>query len=269
MLFSVIVPTHDRAAFLAEALESVRVQTVTDFECIVVDDASTDPVVLPFDDPRFRVIRRDVNGGPAAARNTGIVAAQGEYVAFLDDDDVYTPDRLDAAERGLRRAPVAFCGNGELGSTRATAPGYEGDVSGTILDRTTPHIGTIAVRRADCLLFDEQYGAVEDLDWLLRMTVAHRVTSESTTGWLWRKHSGDRGKAGTAARIAGSRLLLTQHAAYFKAHREAAAFRWLRIAMMSAQVNDRAGSRRAAVRAAVVGRRLPTFARAARLIAGI
>src|SRR3954464_14214558 len=94
--FSVIIPTYGRPKFLSEAVASVLAQTCADFECIVVDDAGPELATLP-NDARIRVIRRDENGGPPAARNTGIDAARGTYVAFLDDDDVWLPTRLSDA----------------------------------------------------------------------------------------------------------------------------------------------------------------------------
>jgi glycosyltransferase involved in cell wall biosynthesis len=96
--FSVIVPVYNRAATVLPTLESVRDQTFTDFECIVVDDGSKDgqelrAVVEGLDDPRFRYVRRE-NGGESAARNTGIDNARGEYLAFLDSDDRWLPEKL-------------------------------------------------------------------------------------------------------------------------------------------------------------------------------
>jgi glycosyltransferase involved in cell wall biosynthesis len=78
--FSVIVPSFDRAEFLGDAIASVQEQTIGDFECIVVDDASPIPVNVS-SDPRIRLIRREVNGGCSAARNTGLRAARGRYKA--------------------------------------------------------------------------------------------------------------------------------------------------------------------------------------------
>src|SRR6476661_8300940 len=94
-MFSVIIPTYGRSSLLAEAVASVLAQSFSDFECIVVDDASPEAPTLP-DDLRLRLIVREHNGGPPAARNTGIASATGAYVAFLDDDDVWRPDRLSA-----------------------------------------------------------------------------------------------------------------------------------------------------------------------------
>ncbi len=101
--FSVIVPTYNRARWLREALESVLAQDYDDFECVVVDDAGTEPLDLP-GDVRIRVFRHDTNAGVAAVLNTGLDHAPGEYVTFLDDDDGYTPDRLSMTLPLLGRA---------------------------------------------------------------------------------------------------------------------------------------------------------------------
>ena len=105
---SVVIPTHNRAVLLHRAVESVLVQTYTDFEVIIVDDCSSDntqEVIREFSDPRVYPIRHDINKGVAAARNTGIAHARGEYVAFLDDDDECTPDRLADQVRVLDSNP--------------------------------------------------------------------------------------------------------------------------------------------------------------------
>ena len=96
---SVIVPCHNAAEFLADALQSVRDQTLRDFECIVVDDASTDgsaAIVNRFAeaDPRFRLVASKGPAGASGARNTGIAKAKGEWVALLDADDLFLPERL-------------------------------------------------------------------------------------------------------------------------------------------------------------------------------
>jgi glycosyltransferase involved in cell wall biosynthesis len=96
---SVIIPTYNRAHLIGRAIQSVLDQTYPDFEIIVVDDASTDntkEVISEFQngDERIRYIRLDNNKGGAAARNTGINAAQGVYIAFQDSDDEWFPDKL-------------------------------------------------------------------------------------------------------------------------------------------------------------------------------
>ncbi|NOZ24608.1 MAG: glycosyltransferase [Nitrospirae bacterium] len=94
---SVIVPTYNRAHLLGRALASVARQTYRDFEVIVVDDGSTDEtaeVVKEFASLDIRYIRHENNRGEAAARNTGVLAAKGEFIAFLDSDDEWLSEKL-------------------------------------------------------------------------------------------------------------------------------------------------------------------------------
>ena len=103
--FSVVIPTYNRADTILPSLQSIQQQTFADFECIVVDDGSRDgerleAVVASLTDPRFRYIRQ-ANGGGGAARNTGIDAATGRYIAFLDSDDLFIDVKLERAEKHL------------------------------------------------------------------------------------------------------------------------------------------------------------------------
>ena len=96
---SVILPTYNRAHLLPRAIESVFSQTSSDWELIVVDDGSTDETpqgIRPYlADPRVRFIRKEGEGVTARTRNAGVRIAQGEYVAFLDDDDLFLPEKLE------------------------------------------------------------------------------------------------------------------------------------------------------------------------------
>ncbi len=103
-MVSVIIPTFNCATYLPEAIESVLAQTCTDYEVIVVDDGSTDAtnqVVATYCD-RVRYFCQE-NRGAASARNTGIRHAQGEYVSFLDADDVLLPSKLEEQASFLNR----------------------------------------------------------------------------------------------------------------------------------------------------------------------
>ena len=104
-LISVVIPTHNRAAILLEAVESVLKQTYQNFEILIVDDGSTDNtkgIVKSVDDQRIFYLFQE-NAGPAAARNTGIRKAKGEYVAFLDSDDLWHPRKLEKQMDIFRR----------------------------------------------------------------------------------------------------------------------------------------------------------------------
>ena len=94
---SVIVPAFNgRSRYLTEAIQSILDQTCTDFELIIVDDASTDQThdIIP-SHPRITYFRRGQNGGPAAARNDGAKLAKGEFLAFMDQDDLWEPTFLE------------------------------------------------------------------------------------------------------------------------------------------------------------------------------
>lgn len=117
---SVILPTHNRPRLLAEALGSLNKQTVIDREVIIVDDASVPPVSLT--NPRLRIISHDIPHGGAAAKNNGIRHASGKVIAFLDDDDLYTPQYLERALEVLDHHPeldVVFMGVSWFGAAAA------------------------------------------------------------------------------------------------------------------------------------------------------
>jgi len=244
-VFSVVIPTHGRPAYVAAAVRSVLAQTFTDFECVVVDDASPQPPELP-DDPRIRLVVRPVNGGPAATRNTGIDAATGTYVAFLDDDDIWLPDRLLGAHDAHGRAPVAVCWQSTLGAPAPTAAGrvLEGNVSDTILDDITPHLGATSIERALAPKFDERYDTCEDVDWWLRVSAECMVTTIRAVGLAYRTHPGPRDRTGTDRRVAGAQMLLREHADWFAAHRRAQAFRLKRLGLAALAAGDRTLARR-------------------------
>jgi glycosyltransferase involved in cell wall biosynthesis len=93
---SVVLPVYNAENFVAAAIKSVLAQSFADFELILVDDGCTDrsmSVCVSFDDPRIRIISQ-AHRGLAGARNTGFLHAEGRYVAFLDADDMWAPDKL-------------------------------------------------------------------------------------------------------------------------------------------------------------------------------
>jgi glycosyltransferase involved in cell wall biosynthesis len=102
--FSVVIPLYNRRDVIQATLQSVLAQTEQDFEIIVVDDGSTDnpaEVIQALHDPRIKYLRQE-NKGASAARNTGIKAAQGHFIAFLDSDDVFLPHHLAQAKPHLQ-----------------------------------------------------------------------------------------------------------------------------------------------------------------------
>ncbi|QPG06399.1 glycosyltransferase family 2 protein [Salinimonas marina] len=98
-LVSTIIPTHNRSEWLCDAIESVLAQTYTDIELIVVDDGSTEDIRgninKRFPNNSFLFARNEVTTSPGSARNRGAALAQGKYLAFLDSDDLWLPDKLE------------------------------------------------------------------------------------------------------------------------------------------------------------------------------
>jgi glycosyltransferase involved in cell wall biosynthesis len=133
---SVIIPTYNYGRFLKEAIESVQAQTVTDFEIIVVDDGSTDdtPSVLASIKDSRLVSVRTTNRGDSAARNTALPMVRGKYIAFLDADDRWRPNKLELQLQVLEAEPqigfifsdfVRFNANEVLSGTQFSfVPGF-------------------------------------------------------------------------------------------------------------------------------------------------
>jgi glycosyltransferase involved in cell wall biosynthesis len=227
---------------LAAAIDSVVCQTVADLEVIVVDDRSPDPV-RQHRDPRVRVVRHGRNRGPAVARNTGIEAARGRYVAFLDDDDIYAPDRLERVVAALARAPVVICWSRWLDGPPRPGPVLEGDVADTIGLASVPHVGATTVERRALLAFDGRFDAVQDVDWWFRMAACRTVTTVPHFGYFIRRHPEPRHRNDQEARIRCTQLLFEVHAAYFAAHPRAASYRWKRLGLLYLQQSDRKAAR--------------------------
>jgi glycosyltransferase involved in cell wall biosynthesis len=181
---SVIVPTCNRAALIGSAIGSVLEQTYQNFEIVVVDDASTDntrDTIASFEDPRLKYIRHVINKGDAASRNTGISYSDGDYVAFLDDDDEWLPDKLqmqiDVLSNCSPRVGMVYTGfvkrdkrNGKIVAVKTT--GKRGDLLQEILCSNFIATPCILLRR-ECFqrvgMFDERMPCNSDYDMWIRL----------------------------------------------------------------------------------------------------
>jgi glycosyltransferase involved in cell wall biosynthesis len=178
---SVVIPTYNRADLIVRAVDSVQRQLLDDWELLVVDDASNDntkAVVEELRDPRIKYVRRNVNGGVAAAQNTGLEHARGRYVLFLHSDDELMPECLSRLSDVLDRASPAI-GGVEAGlevveshGTYRRRPYLEvADDKSLLAYRAGVHISTLLLRRelAARVRFDESLRGVEDRDFCIRL----------------------------------------------------------------------------------------------------
>jgi glycosyltransferase involved in cell wall biosynthesis len=186
-LVSVVIATYNMAGFLPLAIRSALAQTYPDIEVLIIDDGSTDgtaQVVAPFlADARVRY-RRQENGGQAVAKNRGIRESTGQYVAFLDADDLWAPDKLEAqiplfaASRAVGVVYSAFVYIDEKGNPLPHVPHnlHRGRVSGPLLTSNFVGFGTSVVRR-ECFerlgSFKENLGMGIDYDLWLRFSTQY------------------------------------------------------------------------------------------------
>jgi len=245
-LVSVIVPTHGRPEFLTQAIDSVLGQTVSLWECLVVDDHSPVPPLVPID-PRIRLIVRAENGGPGAARNTGLEHASGEYVVFLDDDDMLTPSRIEAVLPHLGQGIFVVSGLVDLGSGEPPARAgrqWAGDLSRELLAGPVPHLGQVIVERRSALSFAEDLRTAEDVEWWVRMADRGRFLTLPDVGYRLREHSAPRGGVAQRTRLECRIALLQRHERWFHERPAARAHQMYRVAAEAYRVGDKAEARR-------------------------
>lgn len=143
-MIDIAVPAYSRVHFLRECLRSIQAQTFAGWRCVVVDDASPEgeairEAVLSMEDERFLYLRRGTNGGPGAARNTGLLAGRAEYVLCVDEDDRLAPNALERLLEEIKRCdadavcPQARRFGGADGLRRAVEPTMEQILEGMAL----------------------------------------------------------------------------------------------------------------------------------------
>ena len=213
--FSVVIPAYNRARFLPECLDSVLAQTFTDWECIVVDDGSTDgtrELVADYirRDSRFRYLWQE-NAGASAARNAGIERARGEWIAFLDSDDRYYPDALAhfhaAASRFAEVQIVCgyldyhFTARDELDYHIAARDAPAISVADAFHAMTSFRVGMPPLFMSSAAVtprviaeaggFSSAYGTAEDTEFWIRATARFEVATVHTVVAHYRRGHGD------------------------------------------------------------------------------
>ena len=203
-LVSVVIPLYNGERFIAETIRSVLAQTMLDLEVVVVDDGSTDgggKVVQSFGEP-VRYLFQE-NAGVAAARNAGIAAARGEFIAFLDADDVWVARKLERQLAEFRRDPglgAVGCGlavvDEHLRLIREQIPATA-DYEGLLLMRDDAGLtsGSRILARAALLRdlggFDAEMSTSADWDLALRILARAPVSVVPEPLVLYRQHGGN------------------------------------------------------------------------------
>jgi glycosyltransferase involved in cell wall biosynthesis len=204
---SIIIPCYNTAHFVGDTLASVFAQTRTDFEAIVVNDGSSDAdalerAVAPYRD-RIVYLSQE-NRGPSAARNTGIRAARGEYVAFLDSDDIWERDYLDVQLAALERDrsidvlypdALIFGDSPHAGRRSFELSPSTGEVTFETVVTQECNVFIFATARRDTILragmFDESLRSSEDFDlWLRILKAGGRIAYHHKALVRYRRHDG-------------------------------------------------------------------------------
>ncbi len=181
-LVSVVIPTYNRAGWVIQAVDSVLAQTFRDFELLVVDDGSADATLEALASRRHRLVylKTRRNRGVAAARNLGAAAARGQWLAFLDSDDLWRPEKLARQVDFLRRHPdLAICQTDEVwvrNGVFVNRPQRHRKAGGNLflpsLERCLVSPSAVMLSRAlfaEMGGFDESLPACEDYDLWLRI----------------------------------------------------------------------------------------------------
>lgn len=185
-LVSVVVPTYNRPEKLRRAVETVRAQTYRPIELVVVDDHSTEPAAdaledVDLSDISLTVIRHEQNRGGNAARNTGIREATGEFLAFLDDDDRWEPEKIQRQVETVQSSPdsvgLVYTGaryvydDGE----RVICNDLSGAVTRAIFEGASIAEFSAVMVRASVIeaagLPDERFPSWQDQEWFLRLSL--------------------------------------------------------------------------------------------------
>lgn len=183
---SVIIPAYNSMSYLPETLDSVLGQTFTDFDVLIVNDGSSDNIVewaSGIKDPRVRLISQENKGLPGA-RNTGIAESRGEYIAFLDADDLWESTKLEKqvkcldthAEIGLVHTWMLLVDEHGNSTGRVLTSDAEGDAWEQVIQKNLIACPSVIVRRC-CFeavgVFDERCKAIEDWDMWIRIAVQY------------------------------------------------------------------------------------------------
>jgi glycosyltransferase involved in cell wall biosynthesis len=233
---TVVITTRDRHELAQRALSSVLGQTMADIEVIVVDDGSTEPYTPGTDNGRVSLIRHEKPLGPSAARNAALSKANGEWITFLDDDDVWLPQMLETSLAAVKMSqlerPVSVLSgieivapDGVVLKTRMPPTLPKGkhffledlDEHGSFQTHATLVAPTEVVRQIGG--FDEELRGSEHDDFFLRLNAVSSIVGVRIVTYRINAHSGPRLSKAVLERAEGMELTVAKHRDAFRLHR--------------------------------------------------
>ena len=232
---TVIVPTYNRASMIERAVRRALAQTFTDLEVIVVDDGSTDATGciiegIAKEDSRLRYLKHDVNKGMQAARNTGVRAAQGEFIAILDSDAEWLPEKVATQVALFDRDPkttgvvfVSFLATDSQGnSVNGTIRHIRGNVYKDVLARCSPAPTSTLMMRKECFdrfgLFDERIPCWTEDDMCMIFSREFEFDFDNKPLVIDHYHTGERVSTNYARSARGRLAITDKHRAAILEH---------------------------------------------------
>ena len=243
--FSVVIPCYNCASTIEAALQALKGQSLTNWEAVCIDDGSTDHTLRVLvghaaQDDRIRVIRQQ-NAGPSRARNSGAALSRGDYIAFLDADDIWSARKLESALDAFNEHPhagavfgrVAFFRDGSAKvSTISCVKGRAADVAEFAGENPICTLSNLTVSRTRFLEtggFDETMRYSEDLEWLIRalaggmqfvstpdLHVKYRTSANGLSSDLLAMHVGWKRAVSSAGGLLSPRELLIAEALHLR-----------------------------------------------------
>ena len=232
---SIIIPTYNRVEFLAISVNSVLNQTFTDFELIISDDASTDNTrqyVKSISDPRVKYICNDKNLGIAATRNNALTSSEGQYIAFLDDDDEWFEDKLTLQIDKIKECPpqtggiysgVKYLDVEREKITFVSVPKIRGKILNSLLSENFLVTSALLLKK-ECFQkigqFDTAFRSASDFDMWIRIACEYEFDYIEKPLIKYKVHNNKITNDNEAV-IYSIKLLLSKHKNLYSRHRAA------------------------------------------------
>lgn len=223
MQISVVIPAYNREKTIAKCLDSVLHQTYKPFEVIVVDDASSDntvKLVEEYPSDLVKLVKCKTNSGAQAARNIGIKAAQGDWIAFQDSDDIWLPDKLEKQKEAIENSGFAVCAGGGIrreGKNEKLfyVEGVSGNAYKEVLILNTYILyQTLLVKKVlleQIGYLDENVEAFQELDTAIRLTKENNIMYINSPLFIYNIHEGETISKSKDKGLKGIQYLFRKH----------------------------------------------------------